>query len=238
VSDASPHDEPPGAHYRVGERVPEAHRNKLKLTAALNAILEHAVPVGPGEGSSEGAKKLTLGLIVESTGERAFGVLMAFLCLPFLLPVTIPGTSMPFGIALAILGLQLAFRKHRPWLPRRLLGWKLPPKMGGKLIGVIAKMFGPLERVIRPRWLFMQNRIWMVLVGTALVMDGAFLALPWPFFIPLTNTIPAWLALIKVLGITEEDGVALLSGTLLTLTMMIVGTILLVYLFSQAGRVW
>jgi hypothetical protein len=179
-------------------------RAELRLSVALRRILENV---------SED-KPLTLGLIVETTGERAFGVLMAFICLPFITPIPVPGLSIPFGLALFLLGMQLAIRKDRPWLPKRMQGYRLPQKFGKRLIGFVAKVFRPLERVIGPRLLFMQNPVAMVLVGLALCVDGLLLAvLP---AIPGSNFIPAWMALIKILGITEEDGISLLAGTVLT----------------------
>jgi hypothetical protein len=179
-------------------------RAELRLSASLRGIVEDAGADRP----------LTLGLILESTGERAFGVLMAFICLPFVQPIPIPGLSIPFGLALLLLGAQIAIRKHRPWLPRRMLAYRLPRQFGTRLIAFVARVFNPLERIIRPRLLFMQNPISMVLVGLALGVDGILLTvLP---AIPGSNFIPAWMALIKILGITEEDGISLLAGTILT----------------------
>jgi hypothetical protein len=184
---------------------PAPPRAELRLTAALRRILE----------DSSADKPLTLALIIASTGERAFGVLMAFLCLPFLTPLPIPGVSVPFGIALLLLGAQIAIRKHRPWLPARILRYRLPQSFGVRLIGFVVKIFRPLERIIRPRLLYMQNPVAMVFVGIALAIDGFVLSLPLP--ITFSNAVPAWLALIKILGITEEDGISLLAGTILTL---------------------
>jgi hypothetical protein len=181
-----------------------APRAELRLSRSLRRIVEDA-------GTD---KPLTLGLIIESTGARAFGVLMAFICLPFVQPIPIPGLSIPFGLALLLLGAQIAIRKHRPWLPRRTLAYRLPQQFGTRLIGFVARVFNPLERIIRPRLLFMQNPLSMVLVGVALGVDGLLLAiLP---AIPGSNFVPAWMALIKILGITEEDGISLLAGTILT----------------------
>ncbi len=195
--------EPP-VKYPLGP-VPAEKRYQLRLSIALNRILESAKE-----------EPLTLGMIINTTQERAFGVLMAFLCIPFLLPVSIPGTSIPFGLALMIVGVQLAVGKNRPWLPAKLRQWKLPQKFATRLIGLLAKFFRPLERIVRPRFLFMQNPASMVLIGITLVLDGFFLSLPWPPFIPLTNTIPAWVALVKIIGITEEDGIFLIAGISLT----------------------
>jgi hypothetical protein len=197
--------EPP--RYRIGERVPAETRKQLRLSVSLCSILEV-------EGL-EDSTPLTLGLIIDTTQERAFGVLMAFLCLPFVQPIPLPGLSIPFGIALLLLGAQIAIRRNRPWLPKRMLRLKLPQKFGTKLIAFVARIFKPLEKIVRPRLLFMQNRWSLTVVGVALAVDGIFLTFL-PAF-PGSNLIPGWLALIKILGITEEDGICLILGTLATL---------------------
>jgi len=176
------------------------------LTVALQSVLKAF--------ESQATTPLTLRLIIDTTGERAFGVLMAFLCLPFLSPLPLPAVSVPFGLALLLLGAQIAIRKHRPWLPVWLLERRLPTKTTLSILRFVAKLFRPLERLIRPRLLFMQNPVAMVVVGVALALDGILLSLPLP--IAFTNAIPAWMALIKILGITEEDGVSLLVGSIMT----------------------
>lgn len=190
---------------------------ELRLTAALRELLAEARAHG-----------LTLGAIIDRVEERAFGVLMAFLCLPFLLPVTIPGSSTPFGLILMALGVQLALGRKKPWLPARLRAWSTPRAVTEKVLSGVARLFKPLERLVRPRLLFMQNRPMLILVGVAITIDAFFLALPWPPVIPLSNTIPAWLAFIKVLGLTEEDGLAMLLGVVFTFGALLAGIATLV----------
>ena len=204
---------------QTGQSPPPTHQ--LHLTAALHHVLQEAAA------SPDNPRPLTLGLIVEATGERAFGVLMAFLCLPFLTPLPLPGLSIPFGLALLVLGAQIAIRKHRPWLPQWLLHRPLPTKTSTTILRFVARVFRPLERIIRPRLLFMQNPLAMVIVGLALAVDGLMLSLPLP--IAFSNTIPAWMALIKILGITEEDGISLLIGSLMTAT-VVAGIVVLIVL--------
>ena len=182
-----------------------------RLSAALRNVLQATI--------DDPTKKLTLGLIVETAGESSFGVLMAFLCLPFLTPIPFPVASVPFGLALFILGCQIAIRRNRPWLPHKLMSWRLPQRFGTKLISFVARILHPLERVIHPRLLIMQNPAALVFAGTALAIDGLALAFLPP--IPFSNSIPAWLALVKVLGITERDGVTLLIGTCLSFALLI-----------------
>jgi hypothetical protein len=202
----------------------------LRLTTALNLLLE--------ESGREGGPPLTLGLVIDTTGERAFGVLMAFLCLPFLTPIPLPGVSIPFGLALVLLGAQLALRKHRPWLPERLKRWRLPPKLGPRLISFVARLFRPLEKIVRPRLLFMQNGAAVAGVGVALMVDGFLLSLPLPPVIPGSNAIPAWMALVKIIGLTEEDGASMLLGTAFTAAAAIAIIVAVAMSWQKVMHMW
>src|SRR4051812_30948155 len=118
---------PPDNTSPPGDPSLHSRPHQLRLTTALQQVLQEIA--GP-DGTDATVRPLTLGLIVEITGDRAFGVLMAFLCLPFVQPIPLPGLSIPFGVALILLGAQVAVRRHRPWLPRRMLALKLPQKFG------------------------------------------------------------------------------------------------------------
>jgi len=188
----------------------------LLLTDSLNRILREA----KGKRGAKG-KPLTMGLIVDSTAERAFGVLLAFLCLPFLTPIPLPFVSIPFGIAIFLLGLQVAVQKTKPWLPAFMLNMQLPQRLTSGLLRFTARIFRPLEKIIHPRVPLMQNAVGKSIAGIALALDGILLALPWPPGIPCTNAIPAWMALVKILGITERDGIALLGGSVLSYAVLV-----------------
>lgn len=181
---------------------PAVPKTGLALSTALRKLLEE-----------RGQQGLTLGYIIDTTEQRAFAILMAFLSVPFLIPM-IPGVSVPFGLCICLLGIQLAFGWKHPWLPRRMRNWKLPPRLTEKLLRAIARTFDPLEKLIRPRWFFMQNRIAYIAVGVALAINGILLSLPLP--IPGSNAPPAWFALILILGLSEEDGITMMIGLVTT----------------------
>ena len=49
--------------------------------------------------------------------EKGFGILLLLFSLPSALPVPAPGYSIPFGIILGLLALQLVLGRKTPWLP-------------------------------------------------------------------------------------------------------------------------
>ena len=63
---------------------------------------------------------MTIREMVNILHGRGLQFIVILLCLPFLAPVSIPGISMPFGLAIALSGLRIAFG-HRPWLPKFIL---------------------------------------------------------------------------------------------------------------------
>ena len=65
-------------------------------------------------------RPLTIREMVEILHGRGLQFVVILLCLPFLAPVTVPGISIPFGLAIALCGLRIAFG-HKPWLPAFIL---------------------------------------------------------------------------------------------------------------------
>ena len=62
---------------------------------------------------------LTLHDIVEAVGPDSLMLLTIFLSLIFLVPVSIPGVSTAFGLAIVLIGLTRTFQR-KPWLPQRI----------------------------------------------------------------------------------------------------------------------
>jgi len=132
---------------------------------------------------------------------------MVILALPFCSPITIPGLSVPFGIVIAVLAARFALGLP-PWLPRRLLAVKLPPKFFRAVLEGASKFIGVIERQLRPRWLWLTEGAILRRLHMGLVCVGALLLLLPLGGIPFTNTLPALVVVIGALGVLERDGVA------------------------------
>ena len=155
-------------------------------------------------------RSATLREIVGVLAGRAYELLMILFVLPFLLPVSVPGTSTPLGLAVAVIAGQLALGRL-PWLPRRLLDRRLPPGFIAKVVGVTAGVVRSLERVLRPRWLAVTRTRWLNGLHLCVVVAAALLlALPMP--IPFTNTLPGWTILLFAAGLMERDGLVVALG--------------------------
>jgi hypothetical protein len=199
-----------------------------KISDALRRLLQEA----------EG-RPLLIREMVEILHGRGLLMMVVLLCLPFLSPVTIPGISMPFGLAIAICGLRIAFG-HKPWLPKAILDRSISYQALEKMVHAGCRIYGKIERVLRPRLAFFLVGPGMaMLAGMAITLSGVVLSLPIPPPFILTNTIPGFAIVFLALGLMERDGVLVLVGHVLTLIAVtyvvligVLGKELLSYLWS------
>lgn len=152
---------------------------------------------------------VTLQELIQVLGQRASALLIIILALPFCAPIAIPGLSTPFG--LAILALAICFALNlQPWLPKRLLGVRLPPKFFAAVLEGASKLIGWIERRLHPRWLWLTEGAAMRFVHMGMVCAGAGLLLLPLGGIPFTNTLPALTIVVGMLGVLERDGIAVM----------------------------
>ncbi|HVU25565.1 MAG TPA: exopolysaccharide biosynthesis protein [Opitutus sp.] len=153
---------------------------------------------------------VTLRAVLEALRGRAYELLMILFVLPFAAPVAVPGTSTPFGLAIAGIAVQLAAGRL-PWLPRWVLDARLPGGFFAKVMVAARGVVKFLEKFLRARGpaLTASRRIVGVHLA-AIVVAALVLALPLP--IPFTNTLPGWAILLLALGLMERDGLFILAG--------------------------
>ncbi|HVU33533.1 MAG TPA: exopolysaccharide biosynthesis protein [Opitutaceae bacterium] len=154
----------------------------------------------------------TLQEIIVALEGRAFALLMILFALPFAAPISLPGSSTPLGLIIAVIAVQLAFGRL-PWLPRRVRQWRVPPGFFARVVPMTQRIVRALERVLHPRWpkltdsALLRGAHLLTLCAAALL-----LALPIPF--PFSNTFPAWAILLLGCGLLERDGVFIATGYL------------------------
>lgn len=171
----------------------------------LSDELESLLALEPG-------RPLALRRIVEHLHFRGLPAVIVLLCVPFLFPVSIPGLSIPFGLAIALCGLRLGIG-HGLWMPEFLLRREVSPEFLNKLVGGAVKFYRRVEKLVRPRMHFLQRWPGMLnLLGFMIMTGGILLSLPIPPPFPLTNTIPGLAVIFMALGIMERDGVCILVG--------------------------
>ncbi len=160
---------------------------------------------------------LTLGQLEAALHGRGFLVMILLCSLPFVLPIPIPGLSIPFGLVICVLGFRLMLGQ-RPWLPQRMLSRELSPAVMARMLNGGLRLARVLERFARvrltqiSRWAFMRN-----LTGAAIFIEGIVLSMP-P---PMINAIPAISLVALTAGVLEEDGVLILLGYIATFLSLI-----------------
>ena len=163
------------------------------------------------------AASVTVGELVDRSAEAGFGFLVGVLTL-----IAIPffGLSTPFGLAIALVGAQLAIGMPRPWLPKRARRRELSMAMLDRVLGILQRRTKFLARSTRRRW----ERILMPrLVGLGIVLLGLGLALPLP--VPGSNMIFLIPLFVYAVGLLERDGVWVMLGhlgTLVDMTLLVV----------------
>ncbi len=153
---------------------------------------------------------VTIEEVIGVLRERAYTLLMIILALPFCSPVTVPGLSTPMGLVIALIAARFAFGLP-PWLPRRLLQTRLPPRFFRALLRGAGKILAALERVLRPRLLALTATSRLVRLHAAMVCASALMLLV-PAPIPFSNTLPALAVLLGAAGTMERDGATVLAG--------------------------
>ncbi len=141
--------------------------------------------------------------ILEAVGEKSFGLLLVVLSLPSALPVPAPGYSVPFGIILFLLGIQMAAGRSAPRLPRRLGRIELSNRAAAAMETAGTRFLAKLEFLIRPRLHWIGSRAGRAAMSGLVLFMALLMCVP----IPGTNTIPAIAVFLIGIGLAEEDGV-------------------------------
>jgi hypothetical protein len=178
-------------------------------------------------------KALTLAELKNALKGRGSAMLLILLALPFCF-VAIPGLSMPFGIAISLIGACLVIGRE-PWLPRFIMNRRLSSARSDQLLAGAIKVARRLEKFVRPRLSFLHAGPGMLrLIGFGIVIAGVGLMLPLP--IPFSNSIPAWAVVLLAVGMMEKDGLCVLLGHLTAMgTWVFIG---LTSAFALGGFQW
>jgi hypothetical protein len=162
---------------------------------------------------SFGGETATVREVFDRVGERGWLVLCIALCVPFLVPVSVPGVSTVFGLAITMAALAISARRV-PWLPKRMLDRTVPTASLRDAFEAGARRIERLERMLRPR----VEPVARLTRVNALVLAFTGVLLMAPFgFVPFSNTVPAVAAILLGLGMLHRDGAFVLAGYAATL---------------------
>ncbi|MCQ4634495.1 exopolysaccharide biosynthesis protein [Shinella sp. CPCC 100929] len=178
---------------------------------------------------------ITLRDLLSMMGESGLLLLCAFLSLPFLFPVSIPGVSTVFGAGIVLISAAITLNRL-PWLPQKVADRRLE---SGKLRPVLergVKFLRKIDRFFKPRLIGLTSGAVMNRVN-GLVLMGAGLLLMAPLgLIPFSNTLPGVAILLLAAGISQRDGLVVLGGYVMVVLTIVyfAGLALLAYSAGQS----
>jgi hypothetical protein len=114
-------------------------------------------------------ERVELGTIAQLMGRRAIGAMLLVLALPMVVPVPAIGISVPFGMALILISLQLLLTRQKLWLPSRVAAYSISRHRLVAFVETVLPSLRRAEWLVRPR-LFWLTASWvMVRVGAVCV---------------------------------------------------------------------
>lgn len=179
-------------------------------------------------------EQVTLRQILQIIGEQGLLFVCMFLCIPFLIPVSIPGVSTVFGAAIILMSISITLNRL-PWLPERIMNRPIATE---KLVPTLergAQIISRLDRWVRPRLnALTQGAAINRFNGLMLLFGGVLLIFPLGL-IPFSNTLPALAIIFLAVGMLQRDGLFILLGYL-TLVVSVVYFALLALAAILAGQ--
>lgn len=163
---------------------------------------------------NEHAPQVTLRELLNLAEEKVFGFLFVILALPSALPVPAPGYSIPFGIIILLLAIQLIAGAKQPWFPQRFINHPVALTTVQTILRKALPWLARLEAVTRPRLLpVCTSVVGRCVIGCTLGLMGISMMIP----IPGTNTVPAIGVFVTGFGLLEDDGAISLSGLVISI---------------------
>lgn len=197
------------------------HDPEIRISAAL-AAAQAAVrdPV------------VTLRELFALLGEQGLLVFCGVLAAPFLLPVTLPAMSAVFGTPMLLIGFAVMVSRV-PWLPARLLDYRMPAGTVRQVLGKVRGWALRFEHLVRPRLLGLSGSATINVVnGGLIIMDVLLLMAPLPL-VPFVNSVPALAIILLCFGMAERDGAVIALGYFVSLvSLAYVGGLMLLVLYA------
>ena len=159
-------------------------------------------------------ENVTIRILLDNLLSEGIYLLVIILVAPFIIPVSIPGCSTPFGIMIMLLALSSLLNK-KIYLPKSVENYEISPESFDKIFNVLYKALKFIERIAKPRGNLVNNTYILKFNSAVIFLLAFFLFLPIP--IPLTDFCPALAILVLSVSNLEEDTYLMIVGYLITL---------------------
>lgn len=165
-------------------------------------------------------------------GRAGPGALLVVLSVPCMLPI--PGVGMFLSMGMVMVAWMIWRYYPRLVMPRKVGRMQLSATMARRALHTLAWMYDQASRVMRVRmawWLQPLHRIWL---APLVALMALVIFLP----IPFGNVLSAAVLMLIGLGLVFEDGLAILIGVALGLTLLAVLIALASGMTHWASELW
>ncbi|QJE73127.1 exopolysaccharide biosynthesis protein [Aerophototrophica crusticola] len=183
-------------------RQPEPRTSDILL-----AFLAGDGPDAPASPTGVPADRVSIGMLIDGMGERAYGLLMLLCALPNCVPGP-PGVSTVTGMPILLFAFQMLLGSPRPWLPRFLRDRSFARSDMLTMVNKALPYMRRVERVAKPRLPGMVAGLAERVAGAVVLFLSVILVLP----VPLGNLFPAVAIAIMAIALLERDGLVMLIG--------------------------
>ncbi len=157
--------------------------------------------------NSSSSDRIPIRDLVEAMDAIGFGLAMMIFSFAILIPLPPPLPSI-ISIPLVIFSLQMIAGHTAPKLPKRFSNMSVKRSVLVMLVQKSSPYIGKVEKILKPRLLFMISPIAERIIGIFAFIFSFFILLP----IPLSNFIPGLGILIISFGLLGKDGLIVLFG--------------------------
>ncbi|MEM1313445.1 MAG: exopolysaccharide biosynthesis protein [Pseudomonadota bacterium] len=168
---------------------------------------------------------VSLGWILDSLHERAFGLFLLILALPCCIPF-LYGVPQAVALPMAFVSAQITAGRRAPWLTERLRARQVPAARLDELARRAAPWLRRVEAVSRPRLAALTRPPADRIIGLALLLFSASILVP----LPGTNTVPGIAVAVVAMGLLQRDGalaaIGVVLGVVWILTLLLAGATL------------
>jgi hypothetical protein len=180
------------------------------------------------------SEKVTVREIIDALDSRSFGLAVLLFSLPSVVPMP-PGVPTVVGIILLIVSFQMVIGREDLYLPGILSKRAFDRKsLVGAFEGLAPKL-AVIEKVMKPRLLFMTGRVGSIFIGVVVLVMAVVLILPLP---PGGNFPPALACAVLGLGLAQRDGALVLIGLVASVVAMIAVSFVTLVFIQSLPELW
>ncbi|MBU6140486.1 MAG: exopolysaccharide biosynthesis protein [Proteobacteria bacterium] len=159
--------------------------------------------------NSSSADRIPVRDLVQAMDSVGFGLVMMIFAFGIIIPTPPPFPSI-ISIPLVVFALQMSVGYKAPKLPKKFSKLTVKRSVLAALVNRSSPYIRKVERILRPRLLFMTSNLAERIIGFFVLLFSSFVLMP----MPLSNFIPGLGVLIISFGLLSKDGLAVILGIL------------------------